>query len=42
MPTFQGKLQGAETAAIVEFIKSLRTSNVAEGASRGPAYEPIQ
>jgi cytochrome c oxidase subunit 2 len=42
MPTFQGKLQGADTAAIVEFIKSLRTSNVAEGASRGPPYEPIQ
>jgi cytochrome c oxidase subunit II len=42
MPTFQGKLQGAEAAAIVEFIKSLRTQNVREGASQGPAYEPIQ
>jgi cytochrome c oxidase subunit II len=42
MPTFQGKLQGAETAAIVEFIKTLRTANVREGASQGPAYEPIQ
>ena len=42
MPTYQGKLQGAETAAIVEYIKSLRTPNVREGASEGPAYEPIQ
>jgi cytochrome c oxidase subunit 2 len=42
MPTYQGKLQGAETAAIVEYIKSLRTLNVREGASEGPAYEPIQ
>lgn len=42
MPTFQGQLEGAETAAIVEYIKSLRTPNVREGASEGPAYEPIQ
>ena len=42
MPTYQGKLHGAETAAIVEYIKSLRTPNVREGASEGPAYEPIQ
>jgi cytochrome c oxidase subunit 2 len=42
MPTFQGKLQGPETAAIVEFIKSLRTANLREGASEGPAYDPVQ
>ncbi|MDY7232101.1 cytochrome c oxidase subunit II [Hyalangium rubrum] len=42
MPTFQGKLQGPETAAIVEYIKSLRTANVREGASEGPAYDPVQ
>jgi cytochrome c oxidase subunit 2 len=42
MPTYQGKLQGPETAAIVEYIKSLRTPNVREGASEGPAYDPIQ
>jgi cytochrome c oxidase subunit 2 len=32
MPTYQGKLHGPETAAIVEYIKSLRTPNVREGA----------
>ncbi len=42
MPTYQGKLQGPETAAIVEYIKSLRTANVREGASEGPAYDPVQ
>ncbi|AGC47977.1 cytochrome c oxidase subunit II [Myxococcus stipitatus DSM 14675] len=42
MPTYQGKLQGPETAAIVEYIKSLRTPAVREGASEGPAYDPIQ
>jgi cytochrome c oxidase subunit 2 len=42
MPTYQGKLQGPESAAIVEYIKSLRTPNVREGASEGPAYDPIQ
>ncbi|MBU8900447.1 cytochrome c oxidase subunit II [Corallococcus sp. H22C18031201] len=42
MPTYQGKLQGPESAAIVEYIKSLRTANVREGASEGPAYDPIQ
>ncbi|NOK06835.1 MULTISPECIES: cytochrome c oxidase subunit II [Myxococcus] len=42
MPTYQGKLQGPETAAIVEYIKSLRTPNVREGASEGPAYDAIQ
>ncbi|HEX8701036.1 MAG TPA: cytochrome c oxidase subunit II [Myxococcaceae bacterium] len=42
MPTFQGKLQGPETAAIVEYIKTLRTANLREGASEGPAYDPVQ
>ena len=42
MPTYQGKLAGPETAAIVEYIKSLRTPNVRNPASEGPAYEPIQ
>lgn len=42
MPTYQGKLQGPESAAIVEYIKSLSTPNVREGASEGPAYDPIQ
>jgi cytochrome c oxidase subunit II len=42
MPTYQGKLQGPESAAIVEYIKTLRTPNVRETASEGPAYDPIQ
>ncbi|ADO74536.1 cytochrome c oxidase subunit II [Stigmatella aurantiaca] len=42
MPTYQGKLQGPETAAIVEYIKTLRTANVREVSSEGPAYDPIQ
>lgn len=42
MPTYQGKLQGPESAAIVEYIKTLRTPNVRESASEGPAYDPIQ
>ena len=43
MPTFQGKLTGAQTAAIVEYIKTLRTPDIRTGASsQGPVYEPIQ
>ena len=43
MPTFQGKLTGPQTAAIVEYIKSLRTPDIRAGAStQGPVYEPIQ
>ncbi len=40
MPTYFGKLQATETAAIVEYIKSLRTAT--EGSNtEGPAYEPV-
>ena len=42
MPTYQGKLHGAESAAIVEYIKSLRTRDVVNTASKGPVYEPLQ
>jgi cytochrome c oxidase subunit II len=42
MPTFQGKLHGVESAAIVEYIKSLRTRDVVNNASKGPVYEPVQ
>ncbi|WNG30063.1 cytochrome c oxidase subunit II [Cystobacter fuscus] len=43
MPTFQGKLTGPQTAAIVEYIKTLRTPDIrTTGASQGPVYEPIQ
>ena len=41
MPTFQGKLSPPEAAAIVEFIKSLRTQASRPGPSEPPAYEPI-
>ena len=40
MPSYFGRLQATETAAIIEYIKSLRTS--VEGAKpEGPAYEPV-
>jgi cytochrome c oxidase subunit 2 len=42
MPTYQGKLHGMESAAIVEYIKSLRTRDVVNTASKGPAYEPVR
>jgi cytochrome c oxidase subunit 2 len=41
MPTFQGKLAPPDAAAIVEFIKSLRTSAAGSGPSEAPAYESI-
>ncbi len=41
MPTYQGKLAPPEAAAIVEYIKSLRTSAARPGPSEPPAYEPI-
>lgn len=42
MPTYQGKLHGAESAAIVEFIKSLSTRDTVNTASKGPVYELAQ
>ena len=41
MPTFQGKLPPPEAAAVIEFIKSLKTPAVRSGPSEGPAYESI-
>jgi cytochrome c oxidase subunit 2 len=41
MPTYQGKLSNAETAAVVEYIKSLRTPALRSGPSQGPAYESV-
>ena len=41
MPTYQGKLAPPEAAAIVEFIKSLKTPAVRTGPSEGPVYESI-
>jgi cytochrome c oxidase subunit II len=42
MPTFKGRLAGAEVAAIVEFIKSLRSQPLEQARSRRPVYEPIR
>ncbi len=42
MPTYQGKLHSMETVAIVEYIKSLRTRDVVNTASKGPVYEPVR
>jgi cytochrome c oxidase subunit 2 len=39
MPTFQGKLSPPEVAALVEYIKSLRSPAVGAGPSEGPVYE---
>jgi cytochrome c oxidase subunit 2 len=41
MPTYQGRLSAPEVAAIVEFIKTLRTTAVRSGPSEGPAYESV-
>ena len=40
MPTYQGRIPGPEIAAIVEFIKSLRTDRVQAPPSKGPVYVP--
>ena len=39
MPTFQGKITPPEVAAVVEYIKSLKTPAVRVGPSEGPVYE---
>jgi cytochrome c oxidase subunit 2 len=41
MPTYQGKMTPPEVAAVVEYIKSLRTPAVRPGPSEGPAYESV-
>jgi len=41
MPTFQGKLSAPEAAAIVEFIKTLRTDAPSAEPQKGPIYVPI-
>jgi cytochrome c oxidase subunit 2 len=42
MPTFQGKLAPPEAAAVVEYIKSLKTAAGSSGPSEPPVYEPVQ
>jgi cytochrome c oxidase subunit 2 len=41
MPTYQGRLSPPEVAAVVEFIKSLKTPAVGSGPSEGPVYESV-
>ncbi len=42
MPSYQGRLAAPEVAAIVEYIKSLRSESVANAPSKGPLYEPAR
>ena len=42
MPTYKGKLAAPEAAALVEFIKSLRSENVQNVPSKEAVYEPVQ
>jgi len=39
MPSFQGRMTPPEVAAVVEYIKSLKTPAVHAGPSEGPVYE---
>jgi cytochrome c oxidase subunit 2 len=41
MPTYQGRMSPPEVAAVVEYIKSLRTPAVRTGPTEGPVYEAI-
>lgn len=41
MPSFRGKLTAPETAALVEFIKSLRTENLENMPAKEPMYGPV-
>jgi cytochrome c oxidase subunit 2 len=41
MPTYQGKMTAPQTAAIVEYIKSLEDDRIAQIPNPGPSYEPI-
>ena len=42
MPSFQGRLAAPEVAALVEYIKSLRTETVLNQPAKGPIYEPAR
>ncbi len=42
MPTYKGKLAAPEAAALVEFIKSLRSENATNVPSKEAVYEPVQ
>jgi cytochrome c oxidase subunit II len=42
MPSFRGRLAAPEAAALVEFIKSLRSDNLENLPSKEPLYGPVQ
>jgi cytochrome c oxidase subunit 2 len=42
MPTYKGKLAAPEAAALVEFIKSLRSPNAQNVPSKEAVYEPVE
>lgn len=42
MPSYEGRLTAPETAALVEYIKSLQSDAVRTGPSEGPAYAPVR
>jgi cytochrome c oxidase subunit II len=42
MPSYQGKLTGPDTAALVEYIKSLRSDRTQQASVKGPLYEPVR
>jgi cytochrome c oxidase subunit 2 len=42
MPTYKGRLTAPEAAALVEFIKSLRSDKVQNVPSKEAVYEPVQ
>lgn len=42
MPTYRGRLAGPEAAALVEYIKSLRSDRLQNARNDGAVYEPIR
>ena len=42
MPSFRGKLTAPEAAALVEYIKSLRSDAFVNVPAKEPAYGPTQ
>ena len=42
MPTYKGRLAAPEAAALVEFIKSLRTQSLETVPSKEAIYEPAR
>jgi cytochrome c oxidase subunit 2 len=42
MPSFRGRLTAPEAAALVEFIKSLRSDRVVNVPSKEAVYEPVR